>query len=67
MIMPAWTAGRRGGMRKTVLDFDFDTRDLSQFDHVTDKIPIEEHGLTNAVTFSRFNSRILIRGHDTIP
>ena len=54
-------------MRKTVLDFDFDTRDLSQFDHVTDKIPIEEHGLTNAVTFSRFNSRILIRGHDTIP
>jgi hypothetical protein len=50
-------------MRKAVLDLDFDPRDFSQFDCVTDKIPAKEQGPVNSVLFYRFDARIFVRGH----
>jgi hypothetical protein len=50
-------------MRKAVLDLDFDPRDFTQFDCVTDKIPAKEQGPVNSVLFYRFDARIFVRGH----
>jgi hypothetical protein len=50
-------------MRKAVLDLDFDPRDFSQFDCVTDKIPAKEQGPVNSVLLYRFDARIFVRDH----